>query len=225
MDDNYQSRLDQVEREIRADQEAQQADYTKGWVPVLQPTTGPSMPYQEIDGKTAVEGEPGWNPLRFPANLKDRCPLRDPKCIAEHSTSEYCVYQSTGVPVPEATEPLPAVETPAEAVPPTIQVQGPSSAKRVAYLYWPRIRGCGHKFRNAKEPNHRNCKNCWFTYFFQQKALTEHVAKIVTEYGTDPILFRYGKKFLTHFLVFAKVLAEYEHFKQTVGEEPQSEPS
>ena len=33
----------------------------------------------------------------------------------------------------------------------------------------------------------------------------------------DAILFTYGKKFLTNFLAFSKVLAEYENFKSTVG--------
>ena len=155
--------------------------------------------------------------IKFPENLKDICPFKDPKCIAKHSESEYCMYQSEGVPVPEAESALPAVESPEGVDKPTITIQGSPTGKQTQYLFWPRIRGCGHKFRHQQQPSHRNCKNCWFTYFYHQNVLTENLAKNISEGNLKAVLYTHGKKFLTHFLTFAKTLAEYEHFKQTMG--------
>jgi hypothetical protein len=77
----------------------------------------------------------------------------------------------------------------------------------------PRIRGCGHKFEPLRQPKHSNCESCWNAFFWNQNEFTENLAKNLTEQGPEIIQFNYGKKFLTAFLKFARLLAAYEMAK------------
>jgi hypothetical protein len=95
---------------------------------------------------------------------------------------------------------------------------------------YPTIRGCGHKYREFQQPRHRNCDTCWNAFFFNQKELTENLARNITEQGPEIVTYIQGRKCLTEFLRFARLLAAYEQFRQNPATGPnpdgsyQSEP-
>jgi hypothetical protein len=276
---------------------------------------------RESDQPLAVSRMGGLKVERDWRTRTVKCPVNDPLCIANHLESDYCFHESTGAPVPEATEGVgvavispgtsetsETLETPEEPVegesvkitlrPEKAQnfllpkeyalevgtdlhkdgaaITGTAVADVTeggyadyvhhthAYLTpevyakrwtknwinfdldltpvaartgrrvdrrdklvkrfdkpvrYPFARGCGHQFVELQQPRHRNCETCWNAFFWNQNEMTENIARNVQEQGPEIVQAIHGKKFLTHFLRFAILLARYEQFKQTAGTE------
>ena len=164
-----------------------------------------------------------------------KCPVSDPKCIANHLESDYCIHDTDGL--PEAPEGVGAVageapsdhelqETPVDAPTPVAERTGRRADRKdklvksfTKPVRYPFARGCGHQFVELQQPSHRNCEICWNAFFWNQNELTENIARNVQEQGPEVVQAIHGKKFLTHFLRFAILLAKYEKFKQNPGTE------
>jgi hypothetical protein len=91
----------------------------------------------------------------------------------------------------------------------------------------PRVRGCGHKLDLTKQPQHRNCKACWTSFFRNQPEMAENIAKVLVENpmvieGTrerHPAEFVFGRKFLRRFHEYCKLVEHIESLQRAFEEE------
>jgi hypothetical protein len=138
------------------------------------------------------------------------------------------------VAVPEAAEGVGAAVidpgTPCLPVSPLGALQNPIHGRRAdrrdklvkTYaepVKFPYARGCGHQFHDQTQPRMKNCDVCWNAYFWNQNEFTENISRNIMDQGPGVVEAVHGTKFLKHFLRFAKLLARYEHFRQTAGTE------
>lgn len=77
-------------------------------------------------------------------------------------------------------------------------------------LRYQRIPMCGHKFVPQREPRHRNCHSCWFTFFQVHGEFTQSVEKVYAELGEDALKKIRGPKFVHKFLMFMSTIAAYQ---------------
>ncbi len=83
----------------------------------------------------------------------------------------------------------------------------------------PRVRGCGHPLDLKQQPRHRNCKSCWTAFFRNQDEMSENIAKVIVEQGQDRISETFGKKFLTSFHEYCKLVERMESLRLAYAEE------
>ncbi len=83
----------------------------------------------------------------------------------------------------------------------------------------PIVAGCGHTLDLARQPRHRNCKPCWTAFFRNQDGLAENLAKIVVKQGTETLVHRFGKKFLTRFNEYVSLVQRVEALQQAYREQ------
>lgn len=73
-----------------------------------------------------------------------------------------------------------------------------------------RVPMCGHKFVQGKEPRHKNCETCWFSFFQVYGELTQSVEEVYAKKGPALIVQLKGKKFLVNFLKFMATVAVWK---------------
>jgi hypothetical protein len=162
----------------------------------------------------------------------------DPICIANYG-DEYCSVRTQDAPevaVPEAAEGVgaavidPGTSETLELPETPVQVFAKRTGRRAdrrdklvkTYaepVKFPYARGCGHQFHDQTQPRMKNCDICWNAYFWNQNEFTENISRNIMDQGPGVVEAVHGTKFLKHFLRFAKLLARYEHFRQTAGTE------
>jgi hypothetical protein len=69
---------------------------------------------------------------------------------------------------------------------------------------------CGHKFVPGKEPRHRGCQVCWFTYFTTYGELTRTADEVYVNHGEAALVQLRGRTFTTNFLKYMGAIAQWK---------------
>jgi len=77
-----------------------------------------------------------------------------------------------------------------------------------------RLEGCGHKYDQINEPQHRNCENCWFQWFNTHPQLVEVTDQFYRIHGAKALEGMRGTKYLK---MFRRYMATVVHFMQEEG--------
>lgn len=76
-------------------------------------------------------------------------------------------------------------------------------------LKYRRIPSCGHKFVPGREPRHRNCESCWFTFFQVHGELVRTADEIHKQFGVAGLRQLKGPKFTKNFTRFMSTIAQW----------------
>lgn len=83
----------------------------------------------------------------------------------------------------------------------------PGSAGTIKYQ---RVSMCGHKLILNREPKHRNCESCWFTFFSLHKELVESCDGVFKQFGENGLRKIRGPKFASNYVKFMATLAQWK---------------
>lgn len=81
----------------------------------------------------------------------------------------------------------------------------------------PQLKECGHKLDMINEPRHRNCENCWWTFFNTHPQLVETADQFFKTQGKQAMIGLRGKQFVT---MFVRFMATMIHFARQEGRLP-----
>lgn len=77
-------------------------------------------------------------------------------------------------------------------------------------LMYRRIPMCGHALIPGKEPRHRNCEACWFTFFKIHGELSQSCDEVFSKFGENGLKQLRPGKFTRNFLKFMATLAVWK---------------
>lgn len=69
---------------------------------------------------------------------------------------------------------------------------------------------CGHSFVSGREPRHKNCESCWFSFFQVHGELTQAAEEVFAKFGESGLRQLRGPKFTKHFKRFMGVIAQWK---------------
>lgn len=81
----------------------------------------------------------------------------------------------------------------------------------------PLLKECGHKIDMIAEPRHRNCENCWWTFFNTHPQLVETADQFFRTQGKKAMVGMRGDQFVK---MFVRYMATVIHFMKQEGRLP-----
>lgn len=82
--------------------------------------------------------------------------------------------------------------------------------KQYVTIHHPRVVGCNHRLDLDRQPTHRNCQSCWFSWFQNHGEIVQQLDEMFTADGGELIVQLQGKKFLHRWRQFMSTVASWK---------------
>lgn len=102
-----------------------------------------------------------------------------------------------------------ALDAPANLQPKTTitKTQIGKANKAMVTIQCPVVSACGHKFDPSRQPRHRNCQSCWFTWLNEHGELVQTAEECYVNEGPEVLTQLQGKVFTHNLLKFLSTVA------------------
>jgi hypothetical protein len=88
--------------------------------------------------------------------------------------------------------------------------------KQYVTVQLPRVLACGHRLDLSRQPRHRNCEHCWFSWLNEHGEIVQQLDEMFTQHGPELIIQLQGIKFYNMWRKFMSTVANWKQENETV---------